>query len=143
MRRVLVALSRAGLYLKPEKYHFHKTEVKYLGLIISADSIQMDPEKIMAILEWGSPRNLYDIHAFLGFANIYWGFILGYSNVVAPLAGLTKKGVRFDWGEECKAAFQELKCRFTSVPVLWHFDPDREIIIETDAFNYVLAGVNS
>ena len=49
--RVLEALSRAGLHLKPEKCHFHKTEVKYLGLIISADSIWMDLEKVTAILE--------------------------------------------------------------------------------------------
>ena len=51
VRRVLEALFRVGLHLKPEKYHFYKTEVKYLGLIISADGIQMDPEKVMAILE--------------------------------------------------------------------------------------------
>ena len=51
MRRVLEALSRAGLHLKPEKCHFHKTEVKYLGLIISGDRVRMDPEKVMAMLE--------------------------------------------------------------------------------------------
>ena len=94
--RVLEALSRAGLHLKPEKCYFYKTEVKYLGLIISADSIQMDPEKVMAILEWGSPCNLHNIHAFLGFANFYWQFILGYSNVVVPLVRLTKKGICFE-----------------------------------------------
>ena len=79
----------------------------------------------------------------MGFANFYRRFILGYSNVVAPLIGLTKKGVRFEWGEDCEAAFQELTSRFTSVPVLWHFNPDREIIIETDASDYVLAGMMS
>ena len=61
MRRVLEALSSAGLHLKAEKCHFHKTEVKYLGLIISANGIQMDPEKVTAILEWGLPRNLHDV----------------------------------------------------------------------------------
>ena len=63
--------------------------------------------------------------------------------MVAPLVGLTKKGVRFEWGEECEAAFQELKCRFTSVPVLRHFDPDREIIVKTDASDYVSVGMMS
>ena len=112
-------MSKAGLHLKPGKCHFHKTEVKYLGLIISANSVRMDPEKITAVLEWGSPCNLHDVRAFLGFANFYRRFILGYSIVVAPLVGLTKKGVRFEWGEECEAAFQELKRRFTSAPVWW------------------------
>ena len=105
VQRVLEALSKAGLHLKPEKYHFHKTEVKYLGLIISANGVRIDPEKVTAMLEWGSPRNLHDIRAFLGFANFYRRFILGYSNVLVPLVGLTKKGVRFEWGEECEAAF--------------------------------------
>ena len=143
VRRVLEALSRAGLHLKAEKCHFHKTEVKYLGLIISADGVRMDLEKVTAVLEWGSSRNLHDVRTFLGFTNFYRRFILGYSNVVAPLVGLTKKGVRFEWGGDCEAAFQELKHRFTSVPVLWHFDPDREIIMETDASDYVSAGVMS
>ena len=65
VRRVLEALSRVGLHLKPEKCHFHKIEVKYLGLIISANGVRMDPEKVIAVLEWGSPRNLHDVHAFL------------------------------------------------------------------------------
>ena len=85
--RVLEALSKVGLHLKPEKCHFHKTEVKYLGLIIFADGVRMDPEKVMAILQWGSLRNLHDVYVFLGFANFYWRFILGYSNVVVPLGG--------------------------------------------------------
>ena len=71
VRRGLKALYRAGLHLKPEKCHFHKTEVKYLGLIILPDGIRMDPERVTAILEWGSPRNLYDVHTFLRFANFY------------------------------------------------------------------------
>ena len=71
VRRVLEALSRAGLHLKPEKCHFHKTEVKYLGLIISANGVRMDPEKVTAVLEWGSPRNLHNVRAFLGFTNFY------------------------------------------------------------------------
>ena len=129
--------------MKPEKCHFHKTEVKYLGLIISADGIRMDLEKVMAILEWGSPRNLHNVRAFLGFTNSYWQLILGYSNVVALLVRLTKKGIYFEWGEECEAAFKELKHRFTLAPVLQYFDPDKEIIIETDASDYVLAGVMS
>ena len=72
MQRVLEALSRAGLHLKPGKCHFYKTEVKYLGLIISANSVHMDLEKVTAILEWHLPRNLYDVHVFLWFTNFYW-----------------------------------------------------------------------
>ena len=96
MQKVLEALPKVGLHLKPEKCHFHKTEVKYLGVIISADGVWIDLEKVTAVLEYGSPCNLHDVRTFLGFATFYRRFILGYSNVVAPLVGLTKKSVRFE-----------------------------------------------
>ena len=52
VQRVLEALSKVGLYLKLEKWHFHKTRVKYLGLIISADGMQMDLEKVTVWKRW-------------------------------------------------------------------------------------------
>ena len=55
VRRVMEALSNAGLCLKPEKCTFYKTEVKYLGLIISAKGVKMDPKKVEAIIQWNSP----------------------------------------------------------------------------------------
>ena len=61
VKKVLEILLKAGLYLKPEKYEFHKTEVKYLGLIISAEGIKMDPKNVKAVIEWGSPENLHDL----------------------------------------------------------------------------------
>ena len=143
MQRVLEALSRAGLHLKPEKCHFHKSKVKYWSLIISANGMQIDPEKVMAMLSWGSLGNLHNVHAFLGFTNFYRRFILGYSSVVSLLVGITKKGVYFEWGEEYEATFQKLKRRFTSALVLRYFDPNREIIMETDASDYVSAGMIS
>ena len=105
VKRVLEVLSKAGLHLKPEKCHFHKTEVKYLGLIISADGVKMDPAKVKAIVNWESPHNLHTDRAFLGFANFYRRFIVGYSRVVAPMvalmktARLTKREVwaQFEW----------------------------------------------
>ena len=141
VKKVLEALSKVGLHLKPEKFEFHKTEVKYLGLIISADGIKMDPKKVKAVVEWGAPKNLHDLRAFLGFSNFYRRFILGYSEVVSPMIKLTKKDVKFAWDVECEAAFQQLKHKFISVPILMHFDAEREIIIETDASDYVSAGI--
>ena len=79
VRRVLEVLSKASLYLKPKKCHFHKTVVKYLGLIITADGVIMGPAKVKAVVSWEAPRNLYDVRAFLGFTNFYRRFIMGYS----------------------------------------------------------------
>ena len=118
--------------MKPEKYELHKTEVKYLGLIILADGVKMDEKKVKAVVEWGSPKNLHNLHAFLGFSNFYRWFILGYSEVVSPLIKLMKKDVKFVWSAECEAAFQQLKHRFISAPILTHLDSEKEIIVETD-----------
>jgi len=145
--KVLKALSDAGLHLKPEKCHFHKQEVKYLGFIITTNGIRMDPEKVSCVLGWETPRTVTDVQCFLGFANFYRRFIKDYSQVVTPLTKITKKKggkyVPFVWGPEQQVAFDLLKKAFTSAPILRHFDYDWEIIVETDASDYVSAGILS
>ena len=85
VKQVLEVLAKAGLHLKLEKCEFHRTEVTYLGLIISNEGVKMDPRKVKAITKWESPRNHHDVRAFLGFANFYRRFIKGYSSVVTPI----------------------------------------------------------
>jgi len=97
VHRVLERLTDACLHLKPEKCEFHKTEVKYLGLIIGVDGIKMDPSKVETVKAWPPPENLRDVQVFLGFANFYRRFIKGYSKVVEPLTQLTRKGQPFKW----------------------------------------------
>jgi hypothetical protein len=140
---VLEAFEKAGLHLKPEKCEFHCQEVKYLALIISAEGIKMDPEKITAVQDWEAPYNLKDVGAFLGFANFYHRFVWNYSKIIQPLTLLTRKGVPFVWKREQQKAFNDLKTTCTSAPILAQFDPDHDIIVETDASNYVSAGVLS
>jgi len=89
--KVLKALSDAGLHLKPEKCHFHKQEVKYLGFTITTNGIRMDPEKVSCVLDLQTMRNMTDILCFFGFANFYRRFIQDYSKFVSPLTSLTKK----------------------------------------------------
>jgi len=121
--------------------------VKYLGFIITTKGIRMDPEKVSCVLGWETPKNLSDVQCFLGFANFYRLFIKDYLKVVTPLTRMTKKEggkyVPFVWGSEQQAAFDLLKKAFTSAPILRHFDYNREIIVETDASNYVAAVIFS
>jgi hypothetical protein len=140
---VLDAFAKAGLYLKPEKCEFHQQEVKYLGLIISMEGIKMDPEKIHAVQDWEPPSNLKDVHVFLGFANFYCCFICNYSHIVQPLTFLTHKGVPFAWSMEQQMVFDILKVTFTSAPILDCFNPDRDVIVKTDASDYVSTSVLS
>ena len=145
--KVLKALSDAGLHLKPDKCQFHKQEVKYLDFIIGTNGIWMDPEKISCILDWQTPNNVTDLQCFLGFANFYRRFIKDYSKVVMPLTSLTKneegKYIPFMWSSDQQAAFDQLKNVFATAPILRHFDYEREIIVETDASDYVSAGILS
>jgi transposase InsO family protein len=143
LRQVLRRLSEAGLHLKPEKCEFHQREVKYLGLIIGIDGIRMDPDKVEAVRAWPTPEKLKDVRAFLGFANFYRRFIRSYSQVVRPLTRLTQKDVPFQWTKTEQEAFDSLKTCFTTAPVLRRFDHDRDVVVETDASDYVSAGILS
>ena len=118
VRQVLTRLRTAGLQIDIEKCEFHTQETKYLGLIIGIDGVKMDPKKIETVKEWPQPRNLRDVQAFLGFANFYRRFILGFSTIVKPLTELTKKDQAFIWNDNCERAFQDLKKRFISAPIL-------------------------
>ncbi|SLM41524.1 reverse transcriptase domain protein [Lasallia pustulata] len=66
-----------------------------------------------------------------------------FSKVVAPLIALVQKDVPFQWTEDCQKAFDLLKKRFTTAPILAHFDPTKEIIVEIDASDWVSAGILS
>jgi hypothetical protein len=143
IRRVLERLTTAGLHLKPEKCEFHKTEVKYLGLIVGAEGIKMDPSKVETVKSWPTPGNVRDVRSFLGFANFYRRFIMGYSKVVEPLTRLTRKEQPFRWETEHQLAFDTLKSSFTKAPILRRFDHDRDIVIVTDASDFVSAAILS
>jgi hypothetical protein len=97
---VLEAFYNAGLHLKLEKYKFYYKEVKYLDLIISMEGIKMELEKITTVQDREAPRNLKDVHAFLGFANFYYHFVQNYSKIMQHITLLTQKGVILIWKEE-------------------------------------------
>ena len=118
------------------------------------EGLKIDPKKVNIIIEWKTPCYIKDVQSFLGFANFYRRFIKGYSKIAAPLVNLTKtqppKGstktnMAFPLvpGGLEEEAFVTLKNTFIEAPILAHFDPDREIWVETDASDYVAAGVLS
>ena len=93
--------------------------------------------------QWPQPGDRKSLQRFLGFANFYRRFIRGYSSVAAPLTCLTSPKVRFTWGPEAEEAFQTLKGKFTSAPILVHPDPERQFIVEVDASNTGVGAVLS
>jgi len=140
---VLQALQDAGLQLDIKKCKFETTEVTYLGMIVSTSGVKMDPLKVQCILDWQAPTTVKDVQGFLGFSNFYRRFIKGFSRIVRPLVHLTKKDIKWGWNTACQKAFDTLKNAFTSAPTLRHFDPSRQIFVETDASDWVSSGILS
>ena len=123
LRIVLRLLRDHQLYAKFSKCEFWLTEVRFLGHVVSASGVSMDLEKVEAVMSWERPKSVFEIHSFLGLDGYYMRFIEDFSRLAAPMTRLTRKEVKFDWDDRCEEAFQELKRRLTSAPIL--IVPDR------------------
>ena len=143
VQQVLQRLRHTGLYAKAEKCEFHTTTIEFLGFVINPQGVSMDVKKVQTILDWPIPTNLNEVRSLLGFCNFYRRFIKNYSSIVIPLTQLTKKDEAFHWGENQQKAVDMLKAAFTSADLLRHFDPDKQLVLETDASDYALAGILS
>ncbi|KAI4880911.1 hypothetical protein NFI96_029797 [Prochilodus magdalenae] len=134
VRRVLQLLLENHLYVKLEKSQFHVPSVQFLGFVVSRGSLAMDPSKLKAVAEWPRPTSLRLVQRFLGFANFYRRFIRGFGSVAAPLSALTRKQPGpFRWSDAAQEAFEELKRRLTSAPILHLPDPELPFVVEVDA----------
>jgi hypothetical protein len=144
VKLVFQRLQEAGLQLDVDKCEFECQSVKYLGFIVEVGKgIRMDPEKVTAIEGWEVPKTVKGVRSFLGFANYYRLFITDFADIARPLTDLTKKGRPFNWDDKAQQAFEDLKQRFISDPILATFDPDRETVLEADASNWATGGVLS
>ena len=119
------------------------TCLPYLGFILSKDRLKMDPAKDQIIQVWPEPRKVKDIQSFLGFANFYRRFISNYSDIVVLLTWLTRKGLPWNFSDAAQNSFNFLKSTFTTAPILTHWIPNKQLIIETDASDYALGAILS
>ena len=94
---ILKRLHDLGLKVKPSKCVLFRTEIKFLGHLVSAAGVQSLPDKVSAIVDWPTPHCLRDVRAFYGLVGYYRHFIEGFATIAAPLTRLTRKGVRFVW----------------------------------------------
>ena len=143
VKEVLKRLRKAGLYVKAEKCEFHSDSVEYLGYVLSPAGLTMSDAKVKTIQEWPEPKKVKDIQSFLGFANFYRRFIFNYSDIVIPLTRLTRKDTPWNFNENCRKAFNTLKQAFTTAPILMHWVPDAQLVVETDASDYAFAAILS
>ena len=142
VEKVLQQCVKHGLAVNVTKSKFHVYETIFLGHIVNGSQVQMDPAKLKTMSKWPVPTKKKEVQAFLGFTNCYRRFIKNYSAKACPLIDLTKD-VPFSWGHQQQQAFDELRTRFLSAPILTQFDRTLEIIMEPDANNQAIAGILS
>ena len=135
LEAVFSRLRQHGLKLKPSKCEFFKNRVQYLGHVVSESGVQTDPEKISALASWPEPDNIKSLRSFLGFTGYYRRFIKDYAKIVKPLNYLLvghpthtpvskkkKVSVLWEWGETQQCAFNTIKEKLSSPPVLAYAD---------------------
>ncbi|XP_027932731.1 uncharacterized protein LOC114188336 [Vigna unguiculata] len=133
LRLVLSVLREKQLYAKLSKCEFWMNEVQFLGHVISAQGIVVDPAKVDAVVKWESPKSTTEIRSFVGLAIYYRRFIEGFSKIVTPLTQLIQKDQPFTWMDKCEESFQNLKRRLMSAPILVILDVGKLFEVYCDA----------
>jgi hypothetical protein len=137
---VLELLRSNQLKAKMSKCIFFTPSVEYLGHVITASGVAMDPTKIQVIINWKTPTTVTQLRGFLGLTGYYKRFIKGYAVICKPLHAALKKN-SFKWNQEQEKAFSELKRVMTSPPVLALPNFSVPFVLETDASGYGLGAV--
>lgn len=123
IERILILLKDAGLTLNLKKCRFGLEAVEYLGFTIGKGGMQPGEKKILAILEFPTPKNTHEVRAFVGLTSFFRRFIPGFAKLIAPLIALFKKDVIFTWGEDQQRAFSEAKEKMSTRPILTYYNP--------------------
>jgi hypothetical protein len=119
------------------------TQVQYLGYTIDEQGVHMDPAKIQVIRDWPAPTTLTELHNFLGLANFYHRFVLGFSHITWSMSQVTKGGEKekLFWFESQQKAFDDLKHHIFSAPVLTLPDLQQTFEMETNASDYAIGAI--
>jgi hypothetical protein len=118
LKMVLQRLREHQLYAKLSKCEFWINEVMFLGHIINKDGLAVDPKKVADILNWKAPTDARGIKSFVGMVGYYRRFIEGFSKIAKPMTALLANKVEFKWTQKCQEAFEALKEKLTTSPVL-------------------------
>ncbi|GKA80045.1 putative reverse transcriptase domain-containing protein [Tanacetum coccineum] len=141
LKLILELLKKEELYAKFSKCEFWIPKAQFLGHMIDSKGIHVDPAKIESIKDWASPKSPTEIRQFLGLAGYYRRFIEGFSKIAKPMTKLTQKKVKFEWGDKQEAAFQLLKQKLCSAPILALPEGSEDFIAYCDASKKGLGAV--
>lgn len=140
---VLTRLSAVNLKLKPSKCQILQTRVRFLGHIITREGVAKDPDKTSAVQNWPVPKKVKEVRAFLGLCSYYRKFLPNFAKLARPLHHLTKGTEKFSWSSECDEAFNQLKNKLTTAPILALPNDDEDYVLDTDASGVSIGAVLS
>lgn len=135
LKSVFQRLRNAGLQMNVEKCNFCQQKLKYLGHIVDENGISTDPEKVQSIVDFPTPKSAKGVRSFLGLASWYRKFVPDFARISAPLTKLLKKHSKEVWGEAQTNAFNILKEKLTSAPILTCPDFSKTFLLQVDASN--------
>jgi hypothetical protein len=140
---VLEKLQNSGLKLNKTKCFFLRDRIEYLGHIIDRDGLHPTSEKVRAVQEAQTPRNVSELRSFFGIVNYYHRFLPNLSTTLAPLYRLLQKDVKWIWEQEQEKAFTAAKRALQDDSLLVHYDESKPLILACDASQYGLGAVLS
>jgi len=143
LREIFTRLKAANLKLHGKKCSFFKQRVDFLGHVVTQEGIEVQPEKVAAVQNWPTPRNLTELRSFIGLCSYYRRFIAGFADIAAPFHALTQKNAYFSWGPAHDKAFQTLKARLVTAPILGMPRDDGTFLLNTDASDRGIGAVLS
>jgi len=142
LKQLLCAFREAKLFANRNKCIFLQTQVLFLGFIVFAQGISVEPDKVRAVGEWPEPNTFTEARSFHGLVSFYRRFIKHFSSMMTPITSCLKKGP-FQWTHKAAFSFKEIKEMMSSAPFLRHPDLSKIFQVACDASRYGIGRVLS
>jgi len=141
LEAVFERLKEYGVSVHPDKCVFGKTEVEYVGHVISREGVSFSREKLDQVKDLELPQTVKQLQSFLGICNWFSSHVAGFALIAAPLSNLlhgnmTRGHTKLQWTEEAVSAFETLKKEVVAAQPLFFLDEENPIILQTDASLY-------
>ena len=133
LQMVFDCLKKASLKLNPKKCRILCDKVEYLGHTVTPCGLRPNKSNVDAVKHFPVPTNIKQLRQFLGLTSHYRRFVPGYARIAFPLHALTRKGALFQWTADCKIAYESLKTKLVTAPLLCYPDFSKDFTLETDA----------